>query len=406
MFRYEVRCWHSGRIPDVGEAVDSPRRLSGGREVAQRVLGLAPAVPTPVWGRDELWTGDTWNSNSVVSSLITRSGLDPSRDPPAVPVVAPRAGTPASRRAPRPRRSRPAPSPEAPAAGRARAQGRRLPSSSTRRRRLAIRASSSWRPRRPVPRGASRRRCHGRAERGRGPAELPDQPRLELDQLLAQLVDRAQEVRATQGRLRGLLAANQLIVGGPRVARRPAPDRRGRPRAHRRPVRRPGRDRARRRAVGVHPRRHARGGGRAIGHLPEGKGLLGALIEDPRPIRLADIAEDPRSSGFPPGHPPMASFLGVPIRVRGRGLRQPLPDRERAAASSPPRTRSWPARWRPPPGSRSRTPGSTRRRSPGGSGCGPRPRSPVSCWRRTRPTRGRRCRTIAELSRRLAGADR
>ncbi len=53
-----------------------------------------------------------------------------------------------------------------------------------------------------------------------------------------------------------------------------------------------------------------------IGHLPEGRGMLGALIEDPRPIRLRTIAEDARSVGFPAGHPPMSSFLGVPIRVR------------------------------------------------------------------------------------------
>jgi signal transduction histidine kinase len=53
-----------------------------------------------------------------------------------------------------------------------------------------------------------------------------------------------------------------------------------------------------------------------IGPLPQGKGLLGVLIEDPRPIRLDRIGDDPRSSGFPPGHPPMAGFLGVPIRIR------------------------------------------------------------------------------------------
>ena len=53
-----------------------------------------------------------------------------------------------------------------------------------------------------------------------------------------------------------------------------------------------------------------------IGHLPEGKGLLGALIDDPRPIRLATLSADERSVGFPPNHPPMSSFLGVPIRVR------------------------------------------------------------------------------------------
>ncbi|PAK26930.1 histidine kinase [Streptomyces sp. alain-838] len=57
---------------------------------------------------------------------------------------------------------------------------------------------------------------------------------------------------------------------------------------------------------------------RRIGHLPDGhKGLLGALIRDPEPIRLTDLAEDPRSCGFPRHHPPMRSFLGVPIWVQG-----------------------------------------------------------------------------------------
>lgn len=54
----------------------------------------------------------------------------------------------------------------------------------------------------------------------------------------------------------------------------------------------------------------------AIHHWPEGRGLLGALITDPRPLRLPDISGSPKSSGFPPGHPPMRSFLGVPVRVR------------------------------------------------------------------------------------------
>jgi two-component system, NarL family, sensor histidine kinase DevS len=53
-----------------------------------------------------------------------------------------------------------------------------------------------------------------------------------------------------------------------------------------------------------------------IGRLPEGKGLLGALIADPRPIRLEDLGADARSVGFPEGHPPMRGFLGVPIRLR------------------------------------------------------------------------------------------
>jgi signal transduction histidine kinase len=55
----------------------------------------------------------------------------------------------------------------------------------------------------------------------------------------------------------------------------------------------------------------------AIGHLPEGHGILGLLIVDPKPIRLPDLSEHPDSFGFPPNHPPMTSFLGVPIRVHG-----------------------------------------------------------------------------------------
>jgi signal transduction histidine kinase len=145
---------------------------------------------------------------------------------------------------------------------------------------------------------------------------FPDLPRMELDQLLAQLVERAQEVLATQSRLRGLLRATQVVTGDlalPVVLQRivqAARDLVG----------------ARYAALGV----IAPEGGLAefvhvgmpqdavaeIGHLPHGKGLLGALIDDPRPIRLCHISDDPRSSGFPAGHPPMNSFLGVPIRVR------------------------------------------------------------------------------------------
>jgi signal transduction histidine kinase len=58
---------------------------------------------------------------------------------------------------------------------------------------------------------------------------------------------------------------------------------------------------------------------RRIGELPRGRGVLGVLIEDPRPLRLADVEAHPESYGFPPGHPPMHSFLGVPIVIRGRG---------------------------------------------------------------------------------------
>lgn len=53
-----------------------------------------------------------------------------------------------------------------------------------------------------------------------------------------------------------------------------------------------------------------------IHHWPEGRGILGALISDPRPMRVADVGRSELSSGFPEGHPPMVSFLGVPIRIR------------------------------------------------------------------------------------------
>ncbi|HEX2904837.1 MAG TPA: GAF domain-containing protein [Jatrophihabitans sp.] len=141
-------------------------------------------------------------------------------------------------------------------------------------------------------------------------------PRLELDQLLDQLIERAQDVRAAQDRLRGLLRANRSIIGDltlPVVLRRivtAAKDLVG----------------ARYAALGVISPTggleqfiHAgmdEATAQRIGHLPEGKGLLGALIDDPHPIRLRALSQDSRSAGFPDGHPPMEAFLGVPIRVR------------------------------------------------------------------------------------------
>ena len=76
IFRYEIRRWRGGQIPDVDEAVESPRRLSDEEATALRMLDLVPQVPTPVWGRDELKTNDMWNSNSVTAWLIARSGMD------------------------------------------------------------------------------------------------------------------------------------------------------------------------------------------------------------------------------------------------------------------------------------------------------------------------------------------
>lgn len=67
LFRYEVRCWVDGVIPDVVGAVDSPRRLSADRVRAQRVLDLVHWFPTATWGRDEQDAGEMWNSNSLTS---------------------------------------------------------------------------------------------------------------------------------------------------------------------------------------------------------------------------------------------------------------------------------------------------------------------------------------------------
>ena len=64
---------------------------------------------------------------------------------------------------------------------------------------------------------------------------------------------------------------------------------------------------------GIDPATH-----RSIGDLPRGRGVLGVLIEDPRPLRLPNVGQHPQSYGFPPGHPPMNGFLGVPILIRGR----------------------------------------------------------------------------------------
>jgi hypothetical protein len=76
LFRYEIRSWRGGAIPDVSYAVASPVRVSTDVGQARRVIELVPRVPTPVWGRDELATGDMWNSNSVVSWLLVRAGIE------------------------------------------------------------------------------------------------------------------------------------------------------------------------------------------------------------------------------------------------------------------------------------------------------------------------------------------
>ena len=76
LFRYEVRRWRGGTIPDLAEAVESPRRVSDDPASARRLLELVAQAPTPVWGRDELGAGEMWNSNSLISWLLTRCGID------------------------------------------------------------------------------------------------------------------------------------------------------------------------------------------------------------------------------------------------------------------------------------------------------------------------------------------
>ena len=143
-----------------------------------------------------------------------------------------------------------------------------------------------------------------------------DDPRLSVELLTNQLVEQASVIMMAQHRLRRLLKANHSIVKElslDAVLRRlvaTAKDVSG----------------ARYAALGV-----IGGDGmleqflhvgmeddtvQAIGELPKGRGVLGVLIDDPKPIRLTRIDQDPRSSGFPDGHPEMTTFLGVPIRSR------------------------------------------------------------------------------------------
>ena len=76
IFRYEIRRWRDGVIPDISYAVGSPVRLTDNEALARKIVELVPLVPTPVWGRDELHAGEMWNSNSVTSWILTCAGLD------------------------------------------------------------------------------------------------------------------------------------------------------------------------------------------------------------------------------------------------------------------------------------------------------------------------------------------
>jgi hypothetical protein len=75
-FRYEIRRWRDGRIPDLADAIASPVRVTDDLGVARRVLDVVASIPTPVWGRDELGAGEMWNSNSVVAWVLESGGGD------------------------------------------------------------------------------------------------------------------------------------------------------------------------------------------------------------------------------------------------------------------------------------------------------------------------------------------
>lgn len=75
-FRYEVRCWRDGRIPDREWAVDAPHRIRLSRHDAGDLRDRVRRVPTLTWGRDALHVQDMWNSNSLVSWLLETAGVD------------------------------------------------------------------------------------------------------------------------------------------------------------------------------------------------------------------------------------------------------------------------------------------------------------------------------------------
>jgi signal transduction histidine kinase len=140
--------------------------------------------------------------------------------------------------------------------------------------------------------------------------------RVHLDELLQELLERVGDVVASRERLRALLDA--VVVIGSDLELRTTLERIGAvacalvgARYSALGVIGPDRKLVEFITHGIEPELHA-----AIGDLPTGRGVLGLLIEDPRPVRLPDIAQHPKSYGFPPHHPVMRSFLGVPIRIR------------------------------------------------------------------------------------------
>jgi two-component system, NarL family, sensor histidine kinase DevS len=141
-------------------------------------------------------------------------------------------------------------------------------------------------------------------------------PHLQLDELLAELQTRLQAVLATRDRMRGLLEAVVAIGSGldlESTLRRIVETAVGLVDATYGALGVIGEDNRLAEFIPVGLSLDQIG---QIHHWPEGRGLLGLLIDDPRPLRLANIADHPGSSGFPDGHPPMRGFLGVPVRVR------------------------------------------------------------------------------------------
>ncbi|SHF70665.1 sensor histidine kinase [Streptoalloteichus hindustanus] len=139
---------------------------------------------------------------------------------------------------------------------------------------------------------------------------------LRLDELLGQVQERLSEIVRTRDRLQGLLDAILAVATGldldttlQRIATAAADLADARYAAL--GVLGSGPTLSRFVYVGIDAETRAR-----MGHLPEGRGLLGQLIRDPHPLRLEDLTQHPASVGFPANHPPMRTFLGVPVRVR------------------------------------------------------------------------------------------
>ncbi len=150
-----------------------------------------------------------------------------------------------------------------------------------------------------------------------GPGSRPALlPQLQLDELLVELQGRLQAVLATRDRMRGLIEAVVAIGSGldlESTLRRIVQTAVGLVDATYGALGVIGDDR---RLAEFIPIGLSQDEIERIHRWPEGHGLLGLLIDDPRPLRLPDIAAHPESSGFPDGHPPMHSFLGVPVRIR------------------------------------------------------------------------------------------